>query len=52
MQFSVREVLTFLCSVLDGGAALRSTAAVFEIFVQHWDLPAESTTSLTRRPGC
>jgi len=41
MQFSVREVLTFLDAVLDGGAALRSTAAVFEIFVRHWDLPAE-----------
>lgn len=38
MQFSVREVLTFLTSVLDGGAALRSTAAVFEIFAQLWNL--------------
>lgn len=49
MQFSVREVLTFLCSVLDGGAALRSTAAVFEIFVQHWDLPAEGPHWTTGR---
>jgi len=49
MQFSVREVLTFLASVLDGGAALRSTAAVFEIFVQHWDLSAEAPHWTTGR---
>ena len=49
MQFSVREVLTFLAAVLDGGAALRSTAAVFEIFVQHWELPAEAPHWTTGR---
>lgn len=49
MQFSVREVLTFLAAVLDGGAALRSTAAVFEIFVQHWDLAAEAPHWTTGR---
>jgi hypothetical protein len=49
MQFTVREVLTFLTSVLDGGAALRSTAAVFEIFVQHWDLSAEAPHWTTGR---
>ena len=49
MQFSVREVLTFLAAVLDGGAASRSTAAVFEIFVQHWDLAAEAPHWMTGR---
>ena len=49
MQFCVREVLTFLSAVLEGGAALRSTAAVFEIFVQHWDLPAEAPHWTTGR---
>ena len=49
MQFSVREVFTFLAAVLDGGAALRSTAAVFEIFVQHWELPAEAPHWTTGR---
>jgi hypothetical protein len=49
MQFSVREVLTFLCSVLEGGAALRATAAVFEIFVRHWELPAEAPHWTTGR---
>ena len=49
MQFSVREVLTFLTSVLDGGAALRSTAAVFEIFAQLWNLPAETPHWTTGR---
>lgn len=38
MQFGVREVFTFVMSVLQG-AALRSTATVFETFVQTWDLP-------------
>ena len=49
MQFSVREVLTFLDAVLDGGAALRSTASVFEIFVRHWDLAAEAPHWTTGR---
>ena len=49
MQFSVREVLTLLAAVLDGGTALRSTAAVFEIFVQHWELPAEAPHWTTGR---
>ena len=38
MQFGVREVFTFVMSVLQG-AALRSTATVFETFVETWDLP-------------
>ncbi len=41
MQFSVRGVVTFLDAVIKAGATLRSTAAVFEIFVRHWELPAE-----------
>ena len=38
MQFGVREVFTFVMSVLQG-AALRSTATVFETFVEMWELP-------------
>lgn len=49
MQFSVRESLTFLKSVLLGGAALRSTAAMTEIFVETWDLPAEAPHWTTGR---
>jgi hypothetical protein len=49
MQFSVRAVLTFLSAVLDGGAALRSTAAVLEIFLQTWDLPATAPHWTTGR---
>lgn len=41
MQFGLREILTVLWSVLLGGATMRATAAVFEIFVQTWSLPAE-----------
>ncbi len=49
MQFSDREVLSFLTAVLDGGAALQSTAAVFEIFVRLWELPAEAPHWTTGR---
>ncbi len=49
MQFSVRAVLTFLTSVLTGGAALRSTSAVFDCFVTLWDLPTEAPHWTTGR---
>jgi hypothetical protein len=49
MQFSVREVLSFLASVVRGGAAFRATAAVFEIFVEQWDLPADAPHWTTGR---
>ena len=49
MQFDVREVLTFLTSVLKGGAALRSTSAVFGIFAEYWELATEAPHWTTGR---
>lgn len=49
MQFGVREILTFLQCILTGGAAMSSTATVFEIFVKLWDLPAEAPHWTTGR---